>query len=89
MRYVKNYVYLYVYIEFCAEAMVEMKKYIKPEIEIVEFDVWDKVTDGVMYQFASNVVVPTPPPGGGGDWESDSAEVFYGIQAGEEGYLIN
>ena len=86
MRYVKIYVYLYVYIEFCAEAMVEMKKYIKPEIEIVEFDIWDKVTNGVMYELASTDVVPGP---GGGDWESDSAEIFYGIEAGEEGYLVN
>ena len=82
MRYVKNYVYLYVYIEFCAEAMVEMKKYIKPEIEIVEFDIFDKVTNDVMYD---------PFSGGPNDWETDtdSAEVFYGVNAGEEGYLVN
>ena len=81
MRYVKNYVYMYVYIEFCAEAMVEMKKYIKPEIEIVEFDVFDRVTNGIMYD--------SPSANLPDDWESDSAEVFYGIEAGEEGYLVN
>ena len=72
MRYVKNYVYLYVYIEFCAEAMVEMKKYIKPEIEIVEFELEDAIN------------VSGDP---GLDLNSD--EVFYGIEAGEEGYLVN
>lgn len=71
MRYVKNYVCLYVYIELCAGAMVEMKKYIKPEIEIVEFDIDD--------------IISLSDPGL--DLQSD--EVFYGIEAGEEGYLVN
>lgn len=57
--------------------------YIKPEIEIVEFDVWDKVANGVMYDLASTEVAP-----GTGNLEQ-SAEVFYGIDAGEEGYLVN
>lgn len=75
MRYVKNYVCLYVYIEFCAGAMVEMKKYIKPEIEIVEFDVENVITiSGNDYEE-------------GMDWEQDAA--FYGIEAGEEGYIVN
>lgn len=81
MRYVKNYVCLYVYIEFCAEAMVEMKKYIKPEIEIVEFDVMENIAANL----ASDLLVP--PFDDGADLQS--AEVFYGIEAGEEGYLVN
>lgn len=80
MRYVKNYVYLYVYIEFCAEAMVEMKKYIKPEIEIVEFDVLDNIA-------ANPGSTLVPPFEDGADLQSD--EIFYGIEAGEEGYLVN
>ena len=80
MRYVKNYVYLYVYIEFCAEAMVDMKKYIKPEIEIVEFD----IPDSIAANAGSDLV---PPFEDGADLQSD--EVFYGIEAGEEGYLVN
>lgn len=79
MRYVKNYVYLYVYIEFCAEAMVEMKKYIKPEIEIVEFDVMDSVTAN-----GTSGLLPENP-----ELQLSSDEVFYGIEAGEEGYLVN
>ena len=80
MRYVKNYMCMYVYIEFCAGAMIEMKKYIKPEIEIVEFDVFDKVTNGtVMYAAGSGLP----------EVDEDSAEIFYGIEAGEEGYLVN
>lgn len=79
MRYVKNYVYLYVYIEFCAEAMVEMKKYIKPEIEIVEFDVLDNITANG----TSGLIPPTP------ELQLGSDEIFYGIEAGEEGYLVN
>lgn len=71
MRYVKNYVYLYVYI-LNAEAMVEMKKYIKPEIEIVEFEFED-------------IVNVSGDPG----LDLNSDEVFYGIEAGEEGYLVN
>ncbi len=64
MRYVKNYVYLYVYIEFCAEAMVEMKKYIKPEIEIVEFDVQELITDNY------DSLLPEQP------WETGDGEVI-------------
>lgn len=80
MRYVKNYVYLYVYIEFCVEAMVDMKKYIKPEIEIVEFDVFDNI--------AANPGSTLVPPFEDG-MELQGDEVFYGIEAGEEGYLIH
>mgnify|MGYP003291090725 CR=1 FL=1 len=71
---------MYVYIEFCAEAMVEMKKYIKPEIEIVEFDIEDRVTNNdIMYQ----------PGSAGLPIVGNSDEVFYSIEAGEEGYLVN
>lgn len=76
MRYVKNYVCLYAYIEFCAGAMVEMKKYIKPEIEIVEFDIVESVTEEI-----GSDLLP--------DLDLQSDEVFYGIEAGEEGYLIH
>ncbi len=79
MRYVKNYVCLYVCIEFCAGAMVEMKKYIKPEIEIVEFDVMDSVTAN-----GTSGLLPENP-----ELQLSSDEVFYGIEAGEEGYLVN
>ena len=79
MRYVKNYVYLYVYIEFCAEAMVEMKKYIKPEIEIVEFD----ISDSIAANDTSSLLPGNP------ELQLSSDEVFYGIEAGEEGYLVN
>ena len=59
-----------------------MKKYIKPEIEIVEFDIFDAVvTDG------SDIWVV--PPVNEDEWDPNSAEVFYGIEAGEEGYLIH
>lgn len=79
MRYVKKYVYMYAYIEFCAGAMVEMKKYIKPEIEIVEFDVMDNIAAN-----GTSGLLPENP-----ELQLSSDEVFYGIEAGEEGYLVN
>ena len=56
-----------------------MKKYIKPEIEIVEFDVLDNITANG----TSGLIPPTP------ELQLSSDEVFYGIEAGEEGYLVN
>ena len=60
--------------------MVEMKKYIKPEIEIEVFD----VPDNIAANPGSTLV---PPFEDGMEWNSD--EVFYGIEAGDEGYLVN
>lgn len=53
-----------------------MKIYSKPEIEIVEFDVSDNTTAN-----PGSDLLP--------DLDLESDEVFYGIEAGEEGYLIN
>ncbi|MBR4048923.1 MAG: hypothetical protein IKK09_00355 [Clostridia bacterium] len=53
-----------------------MKKYIKPEIEIVEFDIVESVTEEI-----GSDLLP--------DLDLQSDEVFYGIEAGEEGYLIH
>ena len=56
-----------------------MKKYIKPEIEIVEFDVMENIAANG----TSGLIPPSP------DLKLESDEVFYGIEAGEEGYLVN
>lgn len=58
---------------------VKMKIYKKPEIEIVEFTVADMTN--ATYEFTSNDDFPMLNP--------NSDEVFYGIEAGEEGYLVN
>ena len=60
---------------------VKMKIYKKPEIEIVEFTVAD-ITNAT-YEITSTDDFP------GGMISVDSDEVFYGVEAGEEGYLVN
>ncbi len=72
---------MYVYIEIWTEAMIEMKIYKKPEIEIVEFSVAD-ITNAPPYVITSNEDFP------GGIISVNGDEVFYGIEAGEEGYLV-
>ncbi len=52
-----------------------MKIYKKPEIEIVEFFISDNTTAN-----SGSDVVP--------DFDFNSDEVFYGIDAGEEGYIV-
>ena len=56
-----------------------MKKYIKPEIEIEVFDVPDTVN-----AVGTSSLLPENP-----ELQLNSDEVFYGIEAGDEGYLVN
>lgn len=55
-----------------------MKIYSKPEIEIIEFDVVESVTATGSDLLPGDAVIEVEEDG-----------VFFGIEAGEEGYLIN
>lgn len=55
-----------------------MKIYSKPEIEIIEFDVVESVTATGSALLPGDAVIEVEEDG-----------VFFGIEAGEEGYLIN
>ena len=57
-----------------------MKVYKKPEIEIVEFDVLENVTQELTID---------PSFGGPALMNMQSDEIFYGADAGDQGYLIN
>ena len=54
--------------------MKKMKIYKKPEIKIEKFDVADVITD--------SIVIGEP------DLDLNSDEIFYGADAGDQGYLV-
>ena len=68
---------MYAFYNF-VKAMVEMKNYIKPEIEVLKFDIEDIITDSSLFADGSD----------GSEEDLQSADAFYGISAGEEGYLL-